>query len=75
MYDKNLAVHETNMPIITLGAKIPFVDDDGENQIDLVITKIDSEQCKPTVVTLAEKIDGDPVCYLHNTINYKGERV
>ena len=75
MYDKNLDIHETNMPIITLGAKIPFVDDDGENQIDLVITKIDSEQCKPTVVTLAEKIDGDPVCYLHNTINYKGERV
>ena len=74
MYDKDLAIHKTNFPIIKLGAKIPF-DDKGKNPFDLVITKIDSEQCKPTAVTLAEKIDGDPVCYLHNTIEYKGEKV
>ena len=70
MYDKDLAVHETNMPIIKLGAKIPFVDDDGKNPFDLVITKIDLEP-KHTVATLAETMDGPSVCYLHNTIEYK----
>jgi alpha-galactosidase len=71
MYDKDLAIHKTDMPIIKLGDTIPFADDDGENRIDLVVTKIDSQQSKPTVVTLADKVDGDPVCYLHNTIEYK----
>tara|TARA_R110002073_G_scaffold200_10_gene2615 strand:+ start:580 stop:804 length:225 start_codon:yes stop_codon:yes gene_type:complete len=74
MYDKDLAVHETNMPIIKLGAKILFAEDKGKNPFDLVITKIDLEP-KHTVATLAEKAEGDPVCYLHNTINYKGEGV
>ena len=73
MYDKDLAVHETNMPIIKLGAKILFADK-GKNPFNLVITKIDLEP-KHTVATLAEKAEGDPVCYLHNTINYKGEAV
>jgi hypothetical protein len=71
MYDKDLDIHKTNMPIIKLGAKIPFADEDGKNPFDLVVTKIDSQQSKPTVVTLADKVDGDPVCYLHNTIEYK----
>ena len=70
MYDKDLAVHETNMPIIKLGAKIPFADDEGKNPFDLVITKIDLEP-KHTVATLAETMDGPSVCYLHNTIEYK----
>ena len=71
MYDKDLAIHKTNFPIIKLGAKIPF-DDKGKNPFDLVITKIDLEP-KHTVATLAETMDGPPICYLHNTINYKGE--
>jgi len=73
MYDKDLAIHKTNFPIIKLGAKIPF-DDKGKNPFDLVITKIDLEP-KYTVATLAETMDGPPICYLHNTINYKGEKV
>jgi len=74
MYDKDLAVHKTNMPIITLGAKIPFNDEDGNNPFVLVLTKIDLEP-EHTVATLAETMDGPPICYLHNTIEYKGEKV
>ena len=69
MYDKDLPVFDTEHPILKVGSTLLFTVGDAQQQC--FITNIDLEQ-KHTVVTIAEKIDGEAICYLHNTINYKG---
>tara|TARA_R100000781_G_scaffold113958_2_gene83621 strand:+ start:315 stop:533 length:219 start_codon:yes stop_codon:yes gene_type:complete len=68
-YDKDLAVHKTAYPTIKVGEKIPFTTG------DYYITAIELEPYKHSIVTMAEKMDGPAICYLHNSIRYAEEGV
>ena len=72
MYDKDLAVHETAFPIVKVGGTIPFNSTDGEHteQTNFFIIKIDRVPYKHSILTMAETMDGPPICYLHNSIRY-----
>jgi hypothetical protein len=63
MQDKNLPVYDSEHRVVKVGSTLPFTL--GDEIIQCFITKIDLEP-KHTVVTIAEKMDGEPICYLHN---------
>jgi len=63
MYDKDLPVYDSDHEIVKVGTKLPFTL--GDEVVQCFITKLDLEQ-KHTVVTIAEKMDGEAICYLHN---------
>lgn len=71
MYDEDLAIFKTNHEILKVGETLPFTDNDGKsNSINLFIIKLDHIPQRHTIATMSETMDGEPLCYLHNSIYY-----
>jgi len=66
---QDLPVHKTDYPKIKVGDTIPFTTG------NYYITAIELEPYKHSIVTMAEKMDGPAICYLHNSIRYAEEGV